>query len=101
MPCETQEVVETYWTICWKWIFPYPCKKSRTVRKWCCTFSWVKESRWGFFCTLEGCADGQLYKWTAFCFGLFGSQVYYDIFRCFGSELTSSGPCPSTPPVTG
>jgi len=97
--CETITYTESYWTVCWKWIFPYPCKKYRTVTRWCCFFSWLKENRWGFFCTLEGCADGQLYKWTAFCFNLFGSQTYYNITKCFDSAKTPQGPC--TPVAVG
>jgi hypothetical protein len=84
---------EGYWTVCWAWIFPYPCKKYRTVRKWCCYFSWIKETRWGFFCTLEGCAGGQKYEWTAFCFLVFGTAYFYNITKCFDDELKPKGPC--------
>jgi hypothetical protein len=47
--CETVTYVESYWTVCWKWIFPYPCKKYRTVTRWCCFFSWIKETGWASF----------------------------------------------------
>src|SRR6266487_4171914 len=85
--CETVTYVEGYWTVCWKWIFPYPCKKYRTVTKWCC------------FCTLEGCADNQLYSWTTFCFNIFGSTTYYNITKCFDSPKTPQGNC--TPVAIG
>ncbi len=91
--CETVTYVESYWTVCWKWIFPYPCKKYHTVTKWCCFFSWIKETGWGLFCTLEGCADGQLYNWTAFCFNIFGTSYYYNITKCFGSAKSPQGSC--------
>jgi hypothetical protein len=84
---------EPYWTVCWAWIFPYPCKKYHEVRRWCITFDWVKENRWFFFCTLEGCAGGRRYNWTAFCFGLFGSATFFGIRRCFSQELQPSGTC--------
>ncbi|MCH7964660.1 MAG: hypothetical protein IH852_12070 [Bacteroidetes bacterium] len=97
--CETITYEEGYWTVCWKWIFPYPCKKYRTVTKWCCFFSWIKETRWGVFCTLEGCADGQLYKWTAFCFGLLGTAYFYNLTKCFSSAKSPKGSC--TPVAIG
>jgi hypothetical protein len=97
MACGQQTVVETYWTVCWKWIFPYPCKKSRTVSRWCCDFAWVEETGYGFFCRLQGCADGQLYKWTAFCFNIWGTTRYPNIRKCFGSAKTPVGPCEPGP----
>jgi hypothetical protein len=93
MACRWETFVESYWTVCWKWIFPYPCKKYRTVTRWCCTFDWLKETRWGFFCTLEGCAGGVRYNWTAFCFNLFGTAWFYNIRKCFSSEKSPSGRC--------
>jgi len=93
MACEWVTVTETYWTVCWAWIFPYPCRKSRTVRRWCCNFSWIKETRWFFFCTLEGCSGGVRYNWTAFCFNVLGTAWFYNITKCFDNELSPSGKC--------
>lgn len=93
MACEWQRIEETYWTVCWKWIFPYPCRKRRTVTRWCCTFDWVKETRWFFFCTLEGCAGGQRYNWTAFCFNVLGTAWFYNIRLCFSNQMSPSGRC--------
>lgn len=93
MACAWTEIVEQYWSVCWAWIIPYPCRKSRTVRRWCCDFAWIKESRWGFFCTLEGCAGGQRYTWSAFCFNLFGTVTFYNIRKCFTSQRTPAGSC--------
>jgi hypothetical protein len=29
MTCGARETVTvTHWGVCWKWIFPYPCKKT-------------------------------------------------------------------------
>jgi hypothetical protein len=93
MGCEWQEVIERYWGWCKKWGIPYPCRKSRTTRKWCCEFSWLKETGWGLFCTLEGCAAGRRYSWTAFCFNVWGGRSYYNIRTCFSSAKTASGSC--------
>lgn len=84
---------ESYWTVCWKWIFPYPCKKYRTVRRWCITFDWVKESRYIFYCSIEGCAGGRRYTYGAFCFNVFGTAYFYGVTKCFDRELTPSGTC--------
>ena len=84
---------ESYWTVCWKWIFPYPCKKVRTVTKWCYNFRWVREYRWGFFCYLEGCENGVRYTWYAFCFNLFGTETYYNIYMCFNNQKQRNGSC--------
>jgi hypothetical protein len=86
-------IEETYWTVCWKWIFPYPCRKSRTVRRWCLTFDWLKETRWFLYCSVEGCAQGRRYSWGAFCFNIIGTAWFYNIRLCFSSEKQSSGTC--------
>lgn len=92
--CAWETYEESYWTVCWKWGFiPYPCKKYRVVRRWCCNFTWIKEIRLGFFCILEGCAGGRRYKWTAFCFNLFGTAWFHNIRKCFNSEKSPAGEC--------
>lgn len=101
MACNWTTITETYWTVCWKWIFPYPCKKSRTLRRWCCDFSWIKETGWFFFSTLEGCSGGVEYNWTAFSFGIVGTHWYFNITKCFNSPLTASGKCGSTTGTSG
>lgn len=95
MPCEQRTWTETYWSYCWKWYIPtgYPCRKHRTVTRWCCDFEWIKETRWGFYCTLEGCADGQRYTWGAFCYNVFGTAWFFNIRKCFNRALTPRGSC--------
>jgi len=93
----TQETVtETYWTWCYKKVLgvkiPYPCKKSRTVTRWCYQFKSVHIHHWLFYCTFEGCEAGTLYKWGEACFGL-GSTWVYDVRKCFDHELDSAGTC--------
>jgi hypothetical protein len=93
MACGWAEWDETYWTVCWAWIVPYPCRKTRHVRRWCCDFEWIKETRWFVFCTLEGCAGGERYRWTAFCLFLIGTAWFYNVRKCFSSELRPVGEC--------
>lgn len=84
---------ERYWTVCWKWIFPYPCRKTRTVTRWCYDFSWVREQRFLFACRVEGCEYGRLYRWWAFCFGLVGTEHYGRMRLCFKSKRAQVGTC--------
>ena len=35
MACGERETVTIrYWGVCWRWIFPYPCRKTRQVQKY-------------------------------------------------------------------
>lgn len=38
---QQREVTERYWGWCTKWYVPYPCRKTRTVLKWCYDFSYL------------------------------------------------------------
>ncbi|KAL1916046.1 uncharacterized protein VTP21DRAFT_6050 [Calcarisporiella thermophila] len=97
MPTERDvQVRERYW--CPKWYNPFRfCTRIKTVHQWCYNFSWIQETGWGFFCTLQGCENGVLYKWKAFCFNIFGSTYYYNIEKCFTSPRKASGKCASGP----
>ncbi len=86
----THETV-SYWTVCWKWIFPYPCKKYRD--EWCYNFKRVKEYRWLFFCYNNGCMDGEKYTWYSPCVNVFGTETFYNIKLCFKKRKTPSGTC--------
>jgi hypothetical protein len=92
MACGQQSVYEDYWTICWWFIFPYPCQKTHQVSRWCCTFQWVKEYRWFLWIWNEACSDGTLYRWSGPGLG-FGSYTYYDQFMCFGRAMEPAGSC--------
>lgn len=99
MPTQ-KEVIETYW--CpgrWPWQWFRTCR--RTVTKWCYFFQQLKEVRWGLFCNLTGCENGIEYKWTAFCFNVFGTEVYYNIEKCFKELKSQSGTCQNIdfPPI--
>lgn len=67
--------------------------KTRQVRRWCCHFDWIKETRRFLFCTLEGCAGSHLYKWTGFCLFLVGAAYYYNVTKCFKSGKKPVGSC--------
>jgi hypothetical protein len=55
MACGVRETVTvTRWGVCWKWIFPYPCKKTTQetryqydFRPWRTRFSWSPFRRSG------------------------------------------------------
>lgn len=87
-----EQVTERYWTVCWAWIFPYPCRKTRTVWKWCYNFSAVHESCYAFGSHFYGCENGIEYSWWNWCFGWF--DAYYTGMRiCFSNRLEEGGPC--------
>jgi hypothetical protein len=88
-----QEVSESYWTVCWAWIFPYPCKKYRTVRRYCYHFSYVVHDCYVFFEKLVGCENGRKYEWWDACFGFFTNATTTSVRKCFAGPLEDKGPC--------
>jgi hypothetical protein len=89
-----QQIVETYWTVCWKWIFPYPCRKTRTVTKWCYDFSYLVVSYRVIYTNYRGCELNISYAWRKW--ELNGSTedfILYFITRCFSNLLTAGGSC--------
>lgn len=90
--CQMETYEETYWTTCWWWIFPYPCKRTHVVTKWCCLFKWVKTKKWVFFAVYEGCEGGQRYMWVGPAFGI-ASSSSNNVRVCFNSQLTPVGTC--------
>lgn len=69
MPWESRQ--KRYWTVCRWVIFPYPCKKTKTV--YCATGRW-KQQCYGFFGQQWICVDGREYHYWVPCFG-FGDIV--------------------------
>jgi len=69
MACgEKAEVTERYWSVCWKWFVPYPCRKSRTVTKFKYDFFPTRTRvTWPFRCRYEGCCGASLYSWSYWC----------------------------------
>ncbi len=85
-------ITESYWTVCWKWIFPYPCKKTRKVTKWCYDFESIHIYHWLFFCIFYGCENNIEYRWAEFCIGI-GSSWVYNKTVCKKKKLKVSGKC--------
>ncbi|SFK00917.1 hypothetical protein SAMN05444581_101248 [Methylocapsa palsarum] len=76
MACGQRETITvTHWGVCWKWIFPYPCKKTINViryrydfRPWREKFSWSPFRR-----SYEGCCGGALFAWSYWTWSPFGT----------------------------
>ena len=119
MACgEKRDVVERYWATCYydtsvwcgfDWCswhgfpypcgnnycdvsIPYPCRKSRTVVKYCYDFSSFSNNCYGFYETHSGCCDGKEYDWSDGCFGYF-TGVFQSGTRCFDEPLKDNGSC--------
>ena len=92
MGCGQRTYTETYWCPGW-WPWQWFRTCTRTVTKWCCDFTWLRETGWVFFSTMEGCAGGQRYSWVAFSFNIIGTSTYYNMTKCFDSPMSPSGKC--------
>lgn len=92
------EVVETYWGVCWKWIFPYPCKKSRRVMRWHYHFSYLNVSYRGVRSYYDGCENGLRYRWSKWELTFeFRDFTLYEYDMYFSSQKSDSGPCIGIP----
>jgi hypothetical protein len=92
---EQREIVETYWTWCSKWHIPYPCRKSRTVTKWCYDFTFLVQSDRGIYTNYWGCEFNNRYEWRDWHWipvG-FSDSTLYLVTKCFKDALSSKGPC--------
>jgi hypothetical protein len=94
------QVTVTSWGVCWKWIFPYPCKKSSTQTRYEYVFNPYR-SRFAFFAKhYEGCCGGVLFKWPE-GFAIFGTGngpwVNTPITKLLSSPAEGIGDCPFTP----
>jgi hypothetical protein len=95
-----QQVTEHYWGWCRWWGIPYPCRKTRTVTKWCYDFSYLTVDYHYVYTNYVGCELNQLYSWRQWEFSLSGGAfTLYFVTRCFDDQKTSSGPC--SPEVIG
>ena len=105
MACGQQETVTVrYWGVCWKWIFPYPCRKTKQVtryrydfRPWRTRFSWAPNRR-----KYEACCGSRLYSWSYWTWNPFGTGngpwVDTDWLYYSSSPIGTTGDCPFTPP---
>lgn len=87
---EQKQVQETYWDVCWKWVFPYPCKKTRTVTRWFYHFSWYKEVQYVFYGDITACENGIEYSWSGLTLGI-GSNTVFNVEESYDSPRPSSG----------
>ena len=91
---EEREIVERYWGVCRKWIFLYPCRKSRTVTKWCYDFSYLTVDYHGVYTNYIGCELNTLYSWRAFELTFsFDQFTLYFVTKCYGSLREEKGAC--------
>jgi len=90
----TTTVTQSYWTVCWEWIFPYPCKQSRTVTIYEYFWSSLTETGYGFFSKLVGCENQIRYQWWDWSFNVWGSTTYYNLLKDYDSPRPQSGTCP-------
>ncbi len=89
----TQRVTESYWKTCWKWGWlPYPCKRYRTVTKYCYQFSSVGDHCAVGLETHYGCENGTQYKWRDACLGWFHNYRGRTTI-CFNEQLEADGSC--------
>lgn len=94
---EQIQVTETYWGWC-GW---YPCRKRRTVTKWRYRFRWVKVQQWGLACYSTGCepeplgqgSSGKEYTWWEGCFGVLGTQMYYNVEKVWDQRRNPDRDC--------
>ena len=91
MPTQKQ-VTERYWSVCWAWIFPYPCRKTRTVTKWCYLFSIWKQTNYLFIARHTACEGDMEYSWWGGGFGT-GTIVHIPQEKCFKSKLDGKKGC--------
>lgn len=93
MPVQ-REVTERYWTWCRKWGIPYPCRKTRTVVKWCYAFSYLTVDYHGVYTNYVGCEFNDLYSWRQWELTFrFESFTLYFVERCYSTLKTRSGSC--------
>ncbi len=102
MPWESRQ--KRYWTVCWWGIFPYPCKKTKTV--YCATGRW-KQQCYGIYGQQWICVDGKEYHYWDWCWGV-GDIVQNPKSVCRNKIPDSSEGCdivgdapPSTYPSSG
>jgi len=89
-----EQVVEHYWGWCSKWYVPYPCRKSRTVTKWCYDFSYLTVDYHYVYTNYVGCELNQLYAWRKWEPNFSGNSfTLYFVTKCFDSLKEAKGPC--------
>lgn len=89
-----EQIVERYWGVCWAWYVPYPCRKSRTVTKWCYDFSYLTVDYHYVYTNYVGCELNRLYRWRTWEPSLKGGAfTLYFVTKCYGSLRPDKGSC--------
>lgn len=101
MACgQLETITVTYWGVCWKWVFPYPCKKTKQVKRyhydfqpWRTRFSWSPFRR-----CYEACCGARLYAWCYWTWSPFGTGngPWVDTLWTYYSTnpIGATGDCP-------
>ncbi len=88
------DVVEHYWGWCSKYYIPYPCRKTRTVKKWCYEFSYLTVDYHGVYTNYVGCEFNVLYSWRAWELTFrFEAFTLYFLTKCYSTQRPSAGSC--------
>jgi hypothetical protein len=89
-----EQVVEHYWGWCKAWIVPYPCRKTRTVTKWCYDFSYLTVDYHYVYTNYVGCEVNALYSWRQFELSFRGEAfTLYFLTKCYDDRKESTGSC--------
>jgi hypothetical protein len=89
-----EQVVEHYWGWCSKFYVPYPCRKTRTVTKWCYDFSYLTVDYHYVYTNYVGCELNHLYVWRDWELSLSGDNfTLYFVTKCYDSLRPAKGPC--------
>ncbi|MFE9692265.1 hypothetical protein [Micromonospora sp. NPDC005806] len=93
MPTQRQ-ITETYWSVCWWGFVPYPCRKTRTVTKWCYDFSYFTYDYHYVYTNYRGCEYNNLYSWRQWELSLSsGASTLYFVTKCYDTQRPRTGPC--------
>ena len=96
MAVET-EINEKYWTWCKvAWRIKRPCRKTRTVTRWCYQFSIWKQNKFLSLTNNKACENDIEYSWRKWNdwndFGV-GSVTYTNVEKCFSNKMEGRNGC--------
>jgi len=96
MPVEI-EIKEKYWAWCnVGWGIKRPCRKTRTVTRWCYSFSIWEQNKIFSLTNNKACENDIEYswrKWNDWNEIGFGSVTYTNVEKCFSKKLEGKGVC--------
>lgn len=98
------QITVTSWGVCWKAIFPYPCKKTSTQTRYHYLFNPHRSRLAILGKKYQGCCGTDLYEWSE-GFAIFGTGngawIHQPAEKYLKSPATRVGTCPFTdqPPI--